>query len=129
MAVLAFPVAGKIVDNSLHKYNASITMNITPAQLTTEINAVIAAGSTPSYNMWDNNCVDYAIGILNAVRPSNPINVGMSIDPSTDEVYQTPQSLYIALQNLKNAGGADAANISMDVVKYAGTSTGPYVQP
>jgi hypothetical protein len=124
LAVLAFPVAGKIIDNSLHKYNASLTMNITPAQLTTEINAVLAIGNTPSYNMWDNNCVDYALGILNAVRPGNPLNVGMSIDPSTDEAYQTPQSLYIALQNLKGANGPDAANITMDVVKNAGVSTG-----
>jgi hypothetical protein len=124
LAVLAFPVAGKIIDNSSHKYNASLTMKITPAQLTTEINAVIAIGNTPSYNMWDNNCVDYALGILNAIRPGNPLNVGMSIDPSTDEAYQTPQSLYIALQNLKGANGPDAANITMDVVRNAGVSTG-----
>jgi hypothetical protein len=127
LAVLAFPVAGKIVDNGLHKYNASLTMNITPAQLTAEINAVIAIGNTPSYNMWENNCVDYALGILNLVRPGIPLNVGLSIDPSTDEAYQTPQSLYIALQNLKSANGPDAANITMDVVKNAGLSTG--VQP
>lgn len=124
IAMLGFPVPGKIVDNGMHKYNASLTLDLTPAQLTTEINAVVAMGSTPQYDLWENNCVDYALGILNAVRPSNPLHVGMSIDPSTDDPYQTPQSLYIALTNLKEQNGPDAANITLDVIKNAGGSHG-----
>jgi hypothetical protein len=125
LAVLGFPVAGKIVDNTAHKYNASITMNITPAQLQTEINAVVAAGSNPSYNMWENNCVNYAVGIMNLLRPTNPLEVGLSLDPSSDESYETPQGLYIALDKLKAAKGPDAANITMDVIQHVGTSHGP----
>jgi len=45
LAVLGFPVAGKIVNNAGHKWNASLTMSLTPAQLQTEINAVNAFGS------------------------------------------------------------------------------------
>jgi hypothetical protein len=58
------------------------------------------------------------------VRPTNPLNVGMSIDPSTGDEYQTPQSLYIALDNLKRQNGPDAANITIDVIKNAGISHG-----
>ncbi|MBS1915560.1 MAG: hypothetical protein JST87_04735 [Bacteroidetes bacterium] len=124
IAVLGFPVAGKIVDNAQHKYNASLTMNITPEQLLAAINKVVSIGSTPSYDMWEDNCVDYALSILNTVRPSDPLYVGMSIDPSTGDEYQTPQSLYIALQLLKNQNGADAPHITMDVVSYAASSHG-----
>jgi hypothetical protein len=124
IAVLGFPVAGKIVDNTQHKYNASLTMNLTPAQLQAAINKVISIGSTPSYDMWEDNCVDYTLSILNTARPSDPLNVGLSIDPSTGDEYQTPQSLYIALQLLKNQNGADAAHITIDVVNYAGNSHG-----
>jgi len=124
IAVLGFPVTGKIVDNTAHKYNATLTMNVTPSQLQTAINQVVSIGSTPSYDMWENNCVDYALSILNSVRPNNPLYVGMSIDPSTGDEYQTPQGLYIALQNLKNQNGADAPNITMDVIKNAGISKG-----
>ncbi|HVM86872.1 MAG TPA: hypothetical protein VMT76_01705 [Puia sp.] len=124
IAVLGFPVAGKIVDNTAHKYNATLTMSLTPGQLQTAINKVVSIGNTPQYDMWENNCVDYALSILNTVRPTNPLNVGMSIDPSTGDEYQTPQSLYIALQNLKNQNGPDAPNITMDVIKNAGASHG-----
>jgi len=124
IAVLGFPVAGKIVDNAAHKYNASITMNITPAQLQTEINAVVATGNTPQYDMWENNCVNYAVGMMNLLRPTNPLDVGLSLDPSSDEEYLTPQGLYIALDKLKAAKGPDAPNITMDVINKAGTSHG-----
>jgi hypothetical protein len=121
---LAFPVAGKIVDNAAHKYNASLTMSLTPAQLQTEISAITAIGNIPQYDMWENNCVDYAVGILNKVRPSNPLEVIKLKDPSSGDLYNTPQGLYMALDEMKQANGPEAKNITTDIVSHAGTSHG-----
>jgi len=125
LAVLGFPVAGKIVNNAGHKWNASLTMSLTPAQLQTEINAVNAFGSNQQYDMWEHNCVDYTTSIINQVRPGNPLEVGLTLDPSTGDSYNTPQGLYIALDQLKQMNGPDAKNITLDVVNHAGTSHGP----
>jgi len=124
LAVLGFPVAGKIVNNAGHKWNASLTMSLTPAQLQTEINAVNAFGSNQQYDMWEHNCVDFTTSIINQVRPGNPLEVGLILDPSTGDSYNTPQGLYIALDQLKQMNGPDAKNITVDAVKYAGTSHG-----
>ncbi|MBS1948701.1 MAG: hypothetical protein JST47_13135 [Bacteroidetes bacterium] len=124
VAVLGFPVPGKIVDNSIHKYNASLTMNISPQQLQTEINSITAIGNNPRYDIWENNCVDYAVGILNKIRPSNPLEVVKLLDPMSGDLYNTPQGLYMALDQLKQANGAEAKNIVTGVVQRAGTSHG-----
>jgi hypothetical protein len=125
LAILGTTVPGKIVDNSLHKYNASLSLSITPAQLQTEINAINAIGSTPNYNIWTNNCVGYALGILNDVRPTNPLAIALSPVPGSAESYQTPQGLYLSLGALRQQNGPDAKNITLGVVSYAHTSYGP----
>jgi len=125
LAILGVTVPGKIVDNGQHKYNASLSMSITPAQLQTEINAINAFGSTPNYNIWTNNCVGYALGILNAVRPTTPLNIALSEVPGSAESYQTPQGLYLALGALKQLNGTDAKNINLGVISYANISYGP----
>ena len=123
-AVLGGDVAGKIVDNAGHKWNASLTMNITPAQLQTEINGILAIGSTPSYNMWENDCVDYSVGILNLVRPNNKLDIVMLNDVTSGESYSTPQGLYMTLDQMKQADGPEATNIVTDAINHAGTSHG-----
>jgi hypothetical protein len=124
VAVLGFPVQGKIVDNAGHKYNASLTMNITPQQLQTEIDAITAIGNNPQYDIWENNCVDYAVGILNKIRPSNPLQVVKLLDPMSGDLYDTPQGLYLALDQMKKANTPESKNITTDVVQLAGTSHG-----
>ncbi|HVM87901.1 MAG TPA: hypothetical protein VMT76_06910 [Puia sp.] len=124
VAVLGFPVQGKIVDNAGHKYNASLTMNITPQQLQTEIDAITATGNNPQYDIWENNCVDYAVGILNKIRPSNPLQVVKLLDPMSGDLYNTPQGLYLALDQMKTANGTESKNITTNVAQHAGTSHG-----
>ena len=124
LAVLGLPVAGKIVDNTGHKYNASLTMNITPAQLTTEIQTINTLGSNQKYDIWEYNCVNYAVNILNAVRPGNPLQVIQLNDVTSGDSYSTPQGLYLTLDQMKQANGPEAKNITVDVVKNAGTSHG-----
>ena len=125
LAILGVTVPGKIVDNSSHKYNASLAIDITPAQLQTEISAINAIGSTPDYNIWTNNCVGYALGIINQVRPADPLKIALSQVPGSAESYQTPQGLYLALGALRHQNGPDAKNITLGTVSYAGTSYGP----
>jgi hypothetical protein len=124
LAILAFPVQGKIIDNAAHKYNASLTMDITPVQLQTEIDAIIAVGSKPQYDIWENNCVDYATGIFNKIRPANPLTAVPFTDPDTGDLYSTPQGLYLTLDQMKKNGGAEAKNITTNIKMYAGTSHG-----
>lgn len=125
LAVLGLPVAGKIVDNTGHKFNASFTMNLTAAQLQAAINAVIATGSSQQYDIWNHNCVDYALGIINTVRPGNPLKIVKLKDIETGELFSSPQGLYMTLGQMKEPGSPEAKNIIMNVVQHAGTSHGP----
>jgi hypothetical protein len=125
VAILGATVTGKIVDNALHKYNAALTMSITPAALQTEINAVGAIGNNPSYNIWNYNCVNYALNVLNQIRPLNPLKAVPLDDPSSPLPYSTPQGLYLALGQLRQQNGPDAPHINLGLIEKVNASHGP----
>ncbi|HMH33642.1 MAG TPA: hypothetical protein VK543_11460, partial [Puia sp.] len=68
-------VASKMVDNAGHKFNACLTMYISPAQLNTEINEILSTASDMPYSISNFNCVDFALGVINAIRPTNPLTI------------------------------------------------------
>jgi len=118
------PVAGKIVDNGGHKYNASLTMNITPVQLEAEI-AAIESLSSSNYDLVNFNCVNFSVQVLNAIRPSNPLIVPeFQIPGAPQALSSTPEGLYILLSQMKAAGGAEAGYILTDEILFSSASHG-----
>jgi hypothetical protein len=118
------PVAGKIVDNAGHKYNASLTMPISPSQLNTAIQSIEKNSSAP-YDIVNFNCVNFSVQVLNALRPTNPLSVPLLEIPGTAaSLSSTPEGLYILLSRMKAAGGPEATNIITDDILFAGGSHG-----
>ncbi len=116
-------VPSKMVDNHGHKFNASLTMIITPAQLRTEIATIESLSGTP-YDIVNFNCVSYSVTVMNAIRTGSPLEVPPMIQPGTMPLSSTPEGLYVLLSRMKAAGGTDAPNIVTDEVMFAGNSHG-----
>jgi len=106
-------VASKIVDNGGHKYNASLTMNISPAQLMTAISKILFLSATMQYDIAKYNCVDFALQVINTIRDVNPLIIPRYPIPGQDDITKsnTPQGLYKLLQQKKNSNDAEAKNI------------------
>ncbi|MBS1598447.1 MAG: hypothetical protein JST75_09475 [Bacteroidetes bacterium] len=120
-------VASKIVDNGSHKYNASLTMNITPAQLASVISEIEFLAGTMQYDIAKYNCVDFALQVVNIIRGVNPLIIPRYQIPGQDDITKsnTPQGLYKLLQQKKAVGDGDAKNIVVGVGTNAPTSKGP----
>jgi hypothetical protein len=116
-------VPSKIVDNQGHKYNASLKMNITPAQLSTEISTIETLSSS-QYDIINYNCVNFSVQVLNAIRPTNPLVVSPMQVPGATPLSSTPEGLYVLLSRMKEAG-PEALNILTDEILWSGTSHGP----
>jgi hypothetical protein len=117
-------VPSKIVDNQGHKFNASLTMNITSAQLNLEI-ATIEALSTINYDIVNYNCVNFSVQVLNAVRSGIPLVVpDFQIPGASQALSSTPEGLYILLSQMKKAGGPEAGNIITNEILWAQMSHG-----
>jgi len=124
--MLYTPVASKFADDNGHEFNASLKMNITPAQLHTVI-ATMENLSDTSYDIDQYNCTDFALQVFNSVRVDNPLIIPQYIIPG--ETYgissKTPQGLYQKLWSMKEAG-VEADNITLpNVCGYVGDSHGP----
>jgi hypothetical protein len=124
IAILGLPVTGKIVDNSGHKYNASLTMEISNIDFGKEIDAINLMGNNPEYSLLNFNCVSYALRVINRIRPDNPIIPVPLQGVNTGENYLLPQGLYLALARLKSQKGPDNTDIKLDVVLNAGMGRG-----
>ena len=119
-------VASKMVDNAGHKFNACLTMYISPDQLTTEINQILSIGSDMPYSISNFNCVDFALGVINAIRPSNPLTIPKYQIPGQPAGFSnTPQGLYRLLSSMQEMAGPEAINIVGGLVAHAGASHGP----
>jgi hypothetical protein len=119
------PVASKMVDNADHKWNAALTMNITPSQLNSEIQQIRYLSGIMQYSISNYNCVDFALQVINTIRGVNPLIIPKYQIPGQPmSASNTPEGLYKLLDNMKVAGGAEAKNILTDVVLHAGTSHG-----
>jgi hypothetical protein len=123
--VSSVPVAGKMVDNGNHKYNASLTMPVTPLQLNTAIQA-IEKNSSALYDLVNFNCVNFSVQVINSIRPDNPLSVPLlQIPGNAASLSSTPEGLYILLNRMKAAGGPEASNIITDDILFAAPSHGP----
>jgi hypothetical protein len=115
-------VPSKIVDNQGHKYNASLRMNITPAQLSTEISTIETLSSS-QYDIINYNCVNFSVQVLNAIRLTNPLVVPLMQIPGATPLSSTPEGLYVLLSRMKE-GGPEALNILTDEILWSGSSHG-----
>jgi uncharacterized membrane protein YgcG len=119
------PVASKIVDNTGHKYNAYLAMNITPSQLNSEIQEIEFLSGIMPYSIQDYNCVDFALQVVNTIRGINPLIIPKYQIPGQPAgISNTPEGLYKILNNMKAAGGPEAKNILTGAVLNAGNSHG-----
>lgn len=120
------PTAGKLVDNAKHEFNASLSMALTPAQLST-ILLRVQQWSNLNYDVDQYNCTDWALDIFNSVRASKldiPL-YGIPGSPMT-QATRTPQGLYQKLQQMMGSNNPEKGNITIGIIKgYAGGSTGP----
>lgn len=125
--VLYTPVASKLVDNGGHKFNASLKMNLTPAQLHSVITEIESL-SNSSYDMDQYNCTDFALQVFNMTRPGNELTIPLFVLPGNTSSVQskTPQGLYQQLMNMLEEGNSESANITYaGVCGYVGGSKGP----
>jgi len=120
------PVAGKVVDNTGHKYNAYLMMDISIAQLRSAITEIEFLASTMSYDIARYNCVDFALQVINTIRGTSPLIIPKyQIPGQTFSTSNTPEGLYTLLASMKAAGGTESRNIVTGGVLHAGTSHGP----
>jgi len=125
--VLYTPVASKLVDNGGHKFNASLKMNLTSAQLHSVITEIENL-SNSSYDMDQYNCTDFALQVFNTVRPGNELTIPLYVLPGNTSSIKskTPQGLYQQLMNMLEDGNSESANITYaGVCGYVGGSKGP----
>lgn len=120
------PTASKLVDNAGHEFNASLRMDITPAQLSTVL-IRMQQWANANYDVDQYNCTDWALNVFNSVR-TTPLEIPLYGIPDSPITLgsRTPQGLYNKLQQMKNSNDPEKANITIGIYKgYAGGSTGP----
>src|SRR5690606_25565688 len=122
-------INGKFVNNENHEYNASLKMNITPAQLKVAINEVLYLSGFIKYDIDEYNCTDLAMDVFNkTVSPYDKLEIIKYDIPGGTAPYgtNTPNGLFQKLQSIKNSGGRNADKIEIPGVKgWVGSSNGP----
>ena len=121
------PISGKFVDNAGHGFNASIKMDLTPAQLRIALEKMEYLSNFVKYDLDNYNCADFALEVFNSVR-SDALNIQKMDIPGAmaPQGCNTPQGLYLTLQQMKQAGSSEAQNIWVSQYQgIAGGSSGP----
>jgi hypothetical protein len=119
-------VPSKMVDNAGHKYNASLVMQISPAQLSQEIRQIQSLAGSMQYRIAYYNCVDFGLQVINTIRGVNPLIIPKyQIPGQPPGISNTPEGLYQLLTSMKESSSPDAKNIITDAMLYAGASHGP----
>lgn len=79
------------------------------------------------YDIDDYNCTDFALEVFNSVRSSALDIQKMDIPGAmAPQGSNTPQGLYLTLQQMKQASGPEANNIWVSQYQgSAGSSSGP----
>jgi len=122
------PIDGKFVDNQHHEFNASYKIDLTPGQLNTAITRALYLARFVKYDIDDYNCTDWALSVFNeTVSVNQQLEIPKVNIPGGESPFgsNTPQGLFIKLQELKQAGGSAAAGINIPVVGWVGLSNGP----
>mgnify|MGYP007115599959 CR=1 FL=1 len=117
------PVNSVIVDDELHSYDASLTMNGVSASAFSSLMQVMIMLSSQSYDLDDFNCTDYALASFNILRPTNPLDVPDWVVlrpalfppglPVRDNFGSTPNALYKLLKKMKDDNETEASNIQV----------------
>jgi len=118
-------VPGKTVDNAGHKYDCSITMNLTTDGFHTVINKLKSLSAVMPYSVVNYDCLDYGLQVFNAVRPNNPLIIPKqySVADPFSNIANGPK-LYTLLNDMFMSGSPEAANITIGGPRYAGESHG-----
>ena len=120
------PVTGKFVDNAQHEFNASYTVNLTPAQFQAAVTRVLYLANFIRYDIDEYNCTDFALDVFNdAVSPTQRLDIPKYDIPGgmAPTGTNTPNGLYQKLQSLSVAG---TPGISIPGVKgWVADSHGP----
>ena len=124
-AIFGLPIAGKIVDNSGHKFNASLEMKISSGDLENAMGVIRSMGNSPIYSLLHFNCVSYALCVLNRIRPDNPILPAPLKGVNFGENYLLPRELYLSLAKLKTKKSPENEQIKIGMALNAGIGSGP----
>ena len=122
------PINGKFVDNEGHEFNASYKVNLSAAQIQTAVTRILYLSRFVRYDIDDYNCTDWVLDVFNET-----VSVQQHLDIPRYDIpggmapkgTSTPNGLYIKLQQMKQAGGPAAANITVPLVGWVGASGGP----
>ena len=118
-------VPGKTVDNTGHKYDCSITMNLTADGFHTVINKMKSLSAVMPYSVVNYDCLDYGLEVFNSVRPGNPLRIPKvySVSDPFSNIATGPK-LYALLDDMLNMGSPEAGNITIGGPRHAGVSHG-----
>jgi len=127
-ALTTAPDDGKFVNNAMHEFNASLSMNLTPEQLKSTLIHMQYLANFIKYDIDDYNCTDFAMEVFNYKRGGNQLTIPKYDLPggTAPNGSSTPQGLYQKLNKMKSQGDSESANIIIPGVKgFAGSSSGP----
>lgn len=125
-SITLFPSSGKLVNNAGHEFNASLSMEVSSAQLAGMLNKMLQT-SSQSYDVELNNCTDWALNVFNLGR-ATPLEIPRYPIPtaSTMNLVNSPQGLYKKLQNIVTNNEPEKSHVTIGIYKgYAGGSNGP----
>jgi hypothetical protein len=118
-------VPSKIADNAGHKYNCSITIPLSANGLNKVISTIKSLADM-AYSIVNYDCLDFALNVINAVRPAGPLVIDKVYDPNNPfSNIATGPKLYTLLQSMIRNGSVETPNILVGNSMYAGASHGP----
>lgn len=121
----ASPVPGKMVDDGSHEFNASLLMNVNANRFSSALGKIKELSSL-NYDMDEFNCTDFALEVFNYIR--TPLQIPRYAIPGASGMFgsNTPQGLFIKLQEMKTNGDPESANIKLPGIKgWVSDSQGP----
>ena len=125
--LIDLPVEGRFADNGGHEFNATITMDMTPANFRSIITQMLYLSTFIKYDIDDYNCTDFALDIFNFRRTNQLIIPKYNVPGgATSAGTSTPQGIYKELKRMQALGNPESNNISIPSAKaFAGPSSGP----
>jgi hypothetical protein len=118
---IGFSVPSKMVDNSGHPYNASLTVSLSGGQFA-DLLTSLQSYSMAKYNLSSYNCTTYALSAFNTVLPTalNPSPMAIPGQVAGD----TPNGLFALMQTMP-ANGPDGQVAISNAPQTAGAGHGP----
>jgi hypothetical protein len=92
---------GKISDDATHDFDISYSIRITEHQFGQLLTTIIAEGEKIKYNVQAFNCTDFAVRLLNSLRPEEPVVIYRDYLLNGAFLLSTPGGLFNALQKKK----------------------------